>query len=166
MHKFGFVVLVLVLASSALGLGYASWNKSLSIDGTVNTGTLEATIDVNPPGLVSSVEYATITEGDSTNTSLVVNIENAAGGNVFTVNYSIVNTGSIPINVAFTTPVIAASGVGATAADITISAPPTPVSLDTALNETNSITITVNDTAPMTGGISYTITLGIAATPV
>ena len=120
----------------------------------------------NPPGLVSSVGYATITEGDSTNTSLVVNIENAAGGNVFTVNYSIVNTGSIPINVAFTTPVIAATGVGATAADITISAPPALVSLDTALNETNSITITVNDTAPMTGGISYTITLGIAATPV
>lgn len=38
----GVLVMVLVLALVSLGMGYGLWSKILTIDGTVNTGTLDA----------------------------------------------------------------------------------------------------------------------------
>lgn len=36
------LVLALLLALSSLGLGYGLWSKTLTIDGTVNTGKMHA----------------------------------------------------------------------------------------------------------------------------
>jgi len=38
MKKFGLLLLALVLALGALGVGYAAWTDTVTIDGTVNTG--------------------------------------------------------------------------------------------------------------------------------
>jgi len=40
MKKIGILALTLVIALGALGIGYASWTDSVSITGTVNTGTV------------------------------------------------------------------------------------------------------------------------------
>ena len=42
--KIGLLALALVLALGALGVGYASWTDSVTIDGSVNTGTLDLQI--------------------------------------------------------------------------------------------------------------------------
>lgn len=42
MKKTGLLLLVLIMAMGALGVGYAHWNGTLDIDGTVNTGTFGA----------------------------------------------------------------------------------------------------------------------------
>ena len=41
MKKIGLLCLALVLALGALGVGYASWNDTIFVTGTVNTGTVE-----------------------------------------------------------------------------------------------------------------------------
>ena len=41
MSKLGILCLALVLAMGSLGVGYAMWDKTLYIDGTVNTGSWE-----------------------------------------------------------------------------------------------------------------------------
>jgi predicted ribosomally synthesized peptide with SipW-like signal peptide len=44
MKKIGLLCLALVLALGALGVGYAAWTDQITINGTVNTGSL----DINP----------------------------------------------------------------------------------------------------------------------
>lgn len=165
MKNIGLFIFSLTLVLSIMGVGYSAWNKSLNINGTVNTGTLSATIDVRDPGLVSSAEYATIKEGTSTDDNLVVEIDNAAAGNIFTINYAVTNTGTIPANVTFTTPVITPSGTGASASDISVNTPPASELLEGGMCIVGSLTITVNESAPMTGDPSYSIDIGISASP-
>ena len=42
MKKIGLLCLALVLALGALGVGFAAWSETLIINGTVNTGTVDA----------------------------------------------------------------------------------------------------------------------------
>jgi len=42
MRKMGLLVMALVMAMGAMGLGYAMWSETLTITGTVNTGEVEA----------------------------------------------------------------------------------------------------------------------------
>jgi hypothetical protein len=165
LKKIGLLVFVITLALSALGVGYSAWNSALNINGTVTPGTLSASIDVRAPGLVSSADYAEIVEGESTNSCLIVEITNAAAENIFTVNYIVVNTGTIPANVTFNPPVITASGPGASASDISINAPPDSELIEGGVSIVGSLTITVNESTPMTGDVSYSIELGIRASP-
>ena len=44
MKKIGLLCLALVLALGALGVGYAAWTDTVTISGTVNTGTLDVVI--------------------------------------------------------------------------------------------------------------------------
>jgi hypothetical protein len=111
------------------------------------------------------VEYATITEGPSTDTNLIIEIENAAAGNIFTVNYVITNDGTIPAIIGFNEPVITPDGTGASSSDISVNTPPNSETIEGGTITEGSLTITVNDSAPMTGGVSYTISLGITASP-
>lgn len=41
MKKIGFIILAVVLALGALGAGYAYWSQTLTVSGSVTTGTLE-----------------------------------------------------------------------------------------------------------------------------
>lgn len=44
MRKIGLLVMALVLALGTLGVGYASWTDTITIDGTVNTGSVDIEI--------------------------------------------------------------------------------------------------------------------------
>jgi hypothetical protein len=41
MRKIGLLLMVLVLSLGALGVGYAAWTDTITIDGTVNTGSVD-----------------------------------------------------------------------------------------------------------------------------
>ena len=45
MKKIGLLCLALVLALGTLGVGYAMWSDEVTIEGTVNTGSVEITIE-------------------------------------------------------------------------------------------------------------------------
>jgi len=45
MKKIGLLCLALVLALGALGVGYAMWQDTVTIEGTVNTGSVEISIE-------------------------------------------------------------------------------------------------------------------------
>jgi hypothetical protein len=162
--KLGILVLCLVLALGVIGVGYAAWSTSLSIQGNVATGTLSATIGPNGAP-TSSQAYATINTTGSTSTNLVVNIANAAPGNVFTVYWIVTNTGTIPANITLAAPVVAVvSGAGATVADLSVSASPAPIALNPTSTTSGTYTITVNNSAPnIAGGCSYTVNVAITA---
>ena len=166
MKKLGLVILILMFSLSIIGLGYAGWSKSLSVTGEITPGIFAVTIGLEPDGLESSAEYATIEKDEaSTDTNLIVNIGNAAAGNVFTVHYLVVNDGSIPANVVFAVPVVIADGTGATDSDITVNTPPDSVLLEGAMSISGEVTIELNDSAPMTGNVGYSINIGIIAAP-
>ncbi len=44
MKKIGILALALVMALGSLGIGYAAWTDTLTIDGTINTGTVDLEI--------------------------------------------------------------------------------------------------------------------------
>jgi len=165
MKKLGFFLFFTLISLSMLGLGFAAWNQNLNISGTVIPGMLNVSIDLEEPGLVSSAAYATISEGTSTNTSLVVNIDNAAAGNIFTVHYLVVNNSSMPVNINFNQPSISAIGTGATSADISVNTPSTPSLVEDGGSISGELTITVKDSTPMTGGVSYSVSVSISASP-
>jgi len=45
MKKIGLLALALVLALGALGVGYAAWTDTVTIEGTVNTGTVDIVVE-------------------------------------------------------------------------------------------------------------------------
>jgi len=45
MRKIGLLALALVLALGALGVGYAAWTDTVTIEGTVNTGTVDLVVE-------------------------------------------------------------------------------------------------------------------------
>jgi len=56
MKKIGLLLLALVVALGALGVGYAMWSDTITIDGTVNTGT----VDINVTGYSATYVYKTM----------------------------------------------------------------------------------------------------------
>jgi predicted ribosomally synthesized peptide with SipW-like signal peptide len=94
MKKIGILALALIVALSAIGMGYAWWTQSLTINGTVNTGSLKVAftgVYPNPDGY----GVATCDPG-FTGDTLTINIDNAYPGYYNILNYSIANHGTIP----------------------------------------------------------------------
>jgi hypothetical protein len=60
MRKIGFICLAVVLAMGALGVGYAMWWDEVKIEGTVNTGSVEISINATSDTYV----YKNTTSGD------------------------------------------------------------------------------------------------------
>jgi len=60
MKKIGLLSLALVLALGTLGVGYALWFDEVTIEGTVNTGNVEISIE----GLSETYVYKNVTSGD------------------------------------------------------------------------------------------------------
>ncbi len=87
MKKIGILALALVLALGALGIGYASWTDTITIDGTVNTGD----VDINVVGYSSTFVYKVPGEEPEIKINHVFNATDATtdpnnpGGNSFLV---------------------------------------------------------------------------------
>lgn len=60
MKKIGLICLALVLAMGALGVGYAAWTDTVTIDGTVDTGSVELGIVKATGTLYQDKDVATV----------------------------------------------------------------------------------------------------------
>lgn len=106
MKKIGVLLLVLVVALGALGIGYAAWQDSLSVGTTVNTGKLDVTfwqytpVDIPILGM-DTTRYVSTTPGfrllNADEHSFTVS--NMYPGAEAWVEYSAVNRGTIPAKV-------------------------------------------------------------------
>jgi hypothetical protein len=105
MRKVGIWGLVLVLCLAVVGIGYATWEKNLEIDGTVGTGILDAqweevmawdTDDDVPGKDVSDI----MCEADPADPQiLILTVTNAYPCIDYYNMVDIVNTGTIPLDV-------------------------------------------------------------------
>lgn len=103
--KFGLLFLVVALALALTGAGYAMWDKTLYIDGTVNTGEvnmeiLSASSD-DPPG---SDDYGYTKDVGTTTVSytiggqsISVNVTNAYPCYEVRVHFTAHNNGTVPV---------------------------------------------------------------------
>jgi hypothetical protein len=166
MKKIGIILLAAVLALGVIGVGYAAWSQALAFTSNVATGNLAATITSG--ALASNATYATIVKSaSSTNTNLIITIGNAAPGNVFTVPWTITNTGTIPVNAVAPTPVITVnSGAGAAVGNLVVAGAPGAITnLASLATVTGSLTITVQASTPNdVGGCSYTVSIPMTIT--
>ena len=100
--KVAVLFLVLALALAAVGVGYAMWDKTLHIDGTVNTGEVNAVFtdaycEETPEAEGKDVGSCTLTGiGEQT---LTITIDNGYPCYECTVYFTILNTGTIPVKV-------------------------------------------------------------------
>ena len=104
MKKIGILALVLVFVLGTLGVGYAMWDKTLFINGTVNTGEVDAYFttatcdDIGiDPGYDKDVGSCTVT-GAETQT-LTITINNGYPCYTATIDFTIDNIGTIPVKV-------------------------------------------------------------------
>jgi predicted ribosomally synthesized peptide with SipW-like signal peptide len=94
MRKIGLLVMALVLAMGTLGIGYAAWTDTITIDGTVNTGTVDIVIKEVSSTFVYKVEDE---PGEDADEMVIVHQrKNLRGGGGLT--WSVVNVPAIPAN--------------------------------------------------------------------
>jgi len=84
--------IALLLALCVMGIGYAAWSDTVSIDATMETGYIEVGLS---PGACSDLE---ITCSVLTPHTLVVTLTNPHAGN-YTCGFTITNTGTIPVKI-------------------------------------------------------------------
>jgi hypothetical protein len=103
MRKVGIWGLVLVLCLAVVGIGYATWEKNLEIDGTVGTGILSAeweevdAWDTEPDG--KDVSNITCEAGPADPQILILEVTNAYPCIDYYNKVDIRNTGTIPLDV-------------------------------------------------------------------
>jgi hypothetical protein len=100
----GILFMVLVMALAALGVGYGHWTKTLDINGSVTTGEVNADFDSAStsdtgidPGYTKDVGTCTVS-GVGTQT-LTITVDNAYPSYTCDVDFTITNTGTIPLKV-------------------------------------------------------------------
>jgi len=109
MKKLGLICLTLVLALGALGIGYAAWTDTITISGTVNTGS----VDLKIVELSSTLVYKdTTAPNEIVIVSQKENKRDLGGG----IGWHIVNVPAIPPPPAF----LVASAMTTSPADDTI----------------------------------------------
>jgi len=114
MKKLGLLVLVLVLALASLGIGYAAWSSSVTINGTVETGTV--LVGVVDAGSEGTVTYGTPLGGGWYNAETIT-VSNAYPGAAYDYNIRIGNEGTVPVN--FTSSLTGFTGTADTLIDAT-----------------------------------------------
>jgi predicted ribosomally synthesized peptide with SipW-like signal peptide len=91
------ISLVLAIALSALGVGYALWSDTLTINGTVNTGSVG--IEWSPASITSDeTKDVSIMDAYVDGDVLVINITDAYPCVTYTVVADIHCTGSVPVH--------------------------------------------------------------------
>lgn len=106
MKKIALVSLALVLALGMLGVGYAHWEKSLYIEGTVNTGEVNMEIisaaSDDPPGNIDpgkdkDVGCTRVQIDPSDNQRVIVTVENGYPCYEVYIHFTAHNNGTIPV---------------------------------------------------------------------
>lgn len=106
MKKIGLIGLIMILALGAMGIGYAAWQQTLVINGTVETGNYDIIFNhaenvpaQDDPG-VATVTVSPIA-GDGH--SFDIDISNAYPGYTAQIDFGIINEGTVPAAVMVST---------------------------------------------------------------
>jgi len=102
MKKIGLICLALVLALGVLGVGYGLWDKTVYIDGTVNTGEVNAIMSVGEcyDDEIPEKDYSSIScELAADPQILLVTITDAYPCITYTCEFDITNTGTVPVKI-------------------------------------------------------------------
>jgi len=91
--RLGMLSIALLLSLCVMGIGYAGWTDTASIDGTMKMGYIEVVLS---PGACSDPEI--ISCYVSAPNTLVVTLTNPPAGN-YTCGFTITNTGTIPVKI-------------------------------------------------------------------
>jgi hypothetical protein len=103
MKRIGFIILALVIALGALGAGYAAWSKTVTVNGQVLTGYVNAEFanSDGPVGPFGPYDSVTCTVSGDGKDKLTLDIQQAYPGIVIVAPYQIKNTGTVPMNQAW-----------------------------------------------------------------
>jgi hypothetical protein len=97
----GVMVLLLIVALASLGVAYGNWNKTLYIDGTVETGWVDAEMSIYSVWDVEDKDVGTceawLGMTNQANDTLFVTVENAYPSYECYVTFDVHNTGTIPL---------------------------------------------------------------------
>lgn len=164
MKKVGLLALAIVLSLGLMGAGLAYWTETLTITGSVATGNLSvaysnvvcADNESNPDVGTCS---ATITGENTDSETLVITITNAYPCYTCTVDFDILNDGSIPVDLGSL--VLDLSGLSGEL-DVTVSVETTANDLAVDGVQAGQLTIHVTDVAAESS--TYTFTATIVAT--
>jgi hypothetical protein len=99
MKKIGILMMAMILALSALGVSYAIWQQTLTVNGKVNTGTYIVKFGTpipSPTSTGTNTAYLGVENGAS-NTGFTVDVTNAYPGFTGTVTVPITIDGTIPV---------------------------------------------------------------------
>jgi hypothetical protein len=100
MKKFLVLIAAMAMAVSVLGVGYALWSTELQIEGTVNTGTVEASWSVEDMYVVEQKDVSDIICRLERPDLMVVDLMNAYPSAEYYCLINIHSTGSVPIHIA------------------------------------------------------------------
>lgn len=104
MKKFGAIFVTLLFGLLVAAATYAYWSQTLTVSGTVGTGILDANITAATTGDnenvydVGAINYAIAQDLKSA----TITITNAYPGYVAWANFSVTNTGTIPVKLSDT----------------------------------------------------------------
>jgi hypothetical protein len=99
MKKFLVLFAVTALAVTALGVGYALWSTTLTIDGTVSTGNVDARWSVGDQWVEEAKDVSRIICEGAGTTELAVTIENAYPSAHYYCELDIHSIGSVPVHI-------------------------------------------------------------------
>ena len=96
----GIIVMILMMALAALGVGYAWWTEQLTATGTIQTGSIDVQIKSISTQEDDPLDVASCTPTLSIdNKILTVTIDNAYPEYACTVRFNFVNLGSVPAKI-------------------------------------------------------------------
>ena len=93
--RLGLLAIALLLGLCVTGIGYAAWTDQVTIQGTVETATIEVELS---PGACSQPETISSSVDPEVPHTLVVTLTSPPAGN-YTCDFTIVNTGTIPVRI-------------------------------------------------------------------
>jgi hypothetical protein len=107
MKKIGLIILVVVMAMGAIGAGYAAWQQTLNIGGSVNAATFDvnfttATASTAPTGGTSTAVISV--PGPTSGKTATITVTNAYPGYTGTYALTVTNNSSIPVTLALSGP--------------------------------------------------------------
>jgi len=101
MKKLGFIILAVVLTLGIIGVGYAAWTQTLTVNGNAKAGTFDTQFTaVSTSGDANGVAAVNIDNSDSTGHSFGIDITNGYPNLTTDVTFSIKDPGTVPAKIS------------------------------------------------------------------
>jgi hypothetical protein len=160
MKIFGFILVCVIVALGAIGVGHAAWAQSLTVNGTVNSGIFNVQIVMGTvtPGTNTPASYATVTPSGGVNAPLTLTFALAVPG-TYTIPLTVTNNSTIPVAISY--PGIS---TGTLPTGSTVTGGPAKTSFAAGANDGGTtLTVTIPNSMVTTGG-SYSFSVPITVT--